>query len=353
MKAAFPHMGNYYIPFSLIVRKLLDMEVVEIPKITKKTVEIGSKNSPDFVCAPYKFNLGNYMEALDMGAELLIQAGGGCRFGYYGELQENTLRELGYNFEFLNLSEFENFYDIYKQFKKYNNKLNIFKVLYYAKLCIKITKYIDVVENYIRRNNCFTKDNSMNLLHDKFLNELKTVENFKPAKKVFKKYYKQIKNVKLHNVDNPLQILIVGELYTLMESFSNHEIESMLHKYGVSVIRYVDMSYLIFENKQSNKRTMKNTSSYLKYYLGAGGTDSVSKSLKHVHDVDGIIHMKSFGCTPEINAMPILENISNDYKIPIIYLSFDTSTSDTGVITRIEAFVDMLKMKKRNTNIMG
>ena len=62
---------------------------------------------------------------------------------------------------------------------------------------------------------------------------------------------------------------------------------------------------------------------------------------------DGIVHIKSFGCTPEINAMPILETISNEYEIPIIYFSFDSNNSEVWIDTRLEAFYDMLKAKKK------
>ena len=61
---------------------------------------------------------------------------------------------------------------------------------------------------------------------------------------------------------------------------------------------------------------------------------------------DGIIHIKPFGCTPEENAVPILQKISKDFDIPIMYLTFDTQNSDTGINTRLEAFYDMLYMKK-------
>ena len=48
---------------------------------------------------------------------------------------------------------------------------------------------------------------------------------------------------------------------------------------------------------------------------------------------------------PEINAMPALHRISQDYGIPLIFFSFDTLTSETGIKTRLEAFYDMLLMK--------
>ncbi len=64
---------------------------------------------------------------------------------------------------------------------------------------------------------------------------------------------------------------------------------------------------------------------------------------------DGLVHIKSFGCTPEMDAIPVLHNISADYKIPILYLSYDTQTSDTGIETRLEAFYDMISMRRKGT----
>ena len=61
---------------------------------------------------------------------------------------------------------------------------------------------------------------------------------------------------------------------------------------------------------------------------------------------DGIIQVKSFGCTPEIDAMPILDNVSKDFNIPVLHFSFDSQTSETGVRTRLEAFYDMVEARK-------
>lgn len=61
---------------------------------------------------------------------------------------------------------------------------------------------------------------------------------------------------------------------------------------------------------------------------------------------DGVIHLKSAGCTPEIDVMPVLQKMSRDYGVPILYLSYDSQTSDTGLDTRLEAFYDMIAMRK-------
>ena len=99
-KITFPHIGNYYIPINYLVKNITNQEVIIPPKITRKTIELGSKYSPDYVCVPFKYNLGNFIEALELGADTILQAGGGCRYGYYAELQEQILKSLNYKFTF-------------------------------------------------------------------------------------------------------------------------------------------------------------------------------------------------------------------------------------------------------------
>ena len=90
---SFPHLGNYYIVFDYFIRKATKCKVIVPPATTKRTIEIGSKYAPSFVCVPFKYNLGNYIEALEKGANTLVQGGGGCRYGYYGELEGKILRD--------------------------------------------------------------------------------------------------------------------------------------------------------------------------------------------------------------------------------------------------------------------
>ena len=98
---AFPQLGDYKHPIGKFLRRVTNLEVIDTPPITRKTIDLGSKYSPDSVCIPFKYNLGNFIEALDMGANVLLQAGGGCRYRYYAEVQETILKDLGYNFQFI------------------------------------------------------------------------------------------------------------------------------------------------------------------------------------------------------------------------------------------------------------
>ena len=76
-------MGDYYVPAKYLLNKIVDAEILVAPFITAKTIELGSKYSPEFVCTPFKYTLGTMIESLDNGANILIQFGGGCRYGYY------------------------------------------------------------------------------------------------------------------------------------------------------------------------------------------------------------------------------------------------------------------------------
>jgi predicted nucleotide-binding protein (sugar kinase/HSP70/actin superfamily) len=153
-KISFPHMGNYYIVMKYLLSHISNYEVMPPPPITKRTLELGSKYSPDFVCVPFKYNLGNYIEALEKGANILVQAGGGCRYGYYAEVQKQILKDLGYKFDFISILSVRRIgvITVYKELKKITPKTPIFKIMYYLLLSIKMAYLMDDIEKYIREN---------------------------------------------------------------------------------------------------------------------------------------------------------------------------------------------------------
>lgn len=102
MIISFPHMGN----LSVVLKTLfsgLGCEVLTPPSISKKSIELGIKYSPEAVCLPFKITLGNYIEALEQGANTIVTCGGvgPCRLGYYAEVQRCILQELDYQFEMI------------------------------------------------------------------------------------------------------------------------------------------------------------------------------------------------------------------------------------------------------------
>lgn len=346
---SFPHLGNYYIVFNYFLTKALKCKVIIPPGTTRKTIELGSKYSPDFVCVPFKYNLGNYIEALDMGANTLIQGGGGCRYGYYGELQEKILKDLGYDFEFYNLI-YDNHISLKKGYKfcrKINKRCNIFSLIYYLINSLFMVIFIDKIERYIRLNMGFEETKGeFERLEKEYFDGFKNNGILKNII-MYYRYKKKFRNIKINKPSNPLKVRIVGELFSLIDSNTSFNVEKKLIKMGVEVYRDTDLTYLLITKRFILSNMIRKGKKYIKYHLGADGTASVVRSMDSL-DMDGILHLKSFGCTPEISAMSILPKISNEYKIPILYFSFDAEDNEVGVDTRLEAFYDMIKGRKDN-----
>jgi len=348
---SFPHLGDYYIPINYLLKNITKSQIIIPPKITKKTIELGSANSPDYVCVPFKYNLGNYIESLNLGANVLLQAGGGCRYGYYAELQEQILKDLGYDIEFVNFikDNHVSVFNIYKFIKRINKKINIFSYFYYLINTILMIIIMDKLEINMRENIGFeVEKNSFNKIQNELFYEL---ENKKigiiKLIKLYYKYKNKYKDCEINKPNNCLKVGIVGELYSIMEPYCSCFIEKKLAQKGIQVKRFTTITYLILLKKYNIKRLLKKGKKYLKYHLGADATESVILTKQLAEEgYDGIIHIKSFGCTPEISAMPILSKVSEDYNIPIIYFSFDSQDNEVGIETRLEAFYDMIIAKK-------
>lgn len=347
-KISYPVIGDYHIPSYYFLSHVFK-NVIEPAPITNKTISLGDKYSPDFVCTPFKYTLGTMIESIEKGADTLIQLGGGCRYGYYASLQEVILKDLGYNVKVINLitQGKTDYKRILKLFKEIDKNVKRRKLFYYGFITIKMVKFMDKVDDYIRENIAFEiQKGSFKSLREEMLIRFKNIKNYKELKKVYKFYFNEIKKVKIHRPDNYLKIGIIGELYTLMEPFANKYLEDNLIKNNVQIKRFTTASYLLFEKKSYLKKLFKKFK-VIKYFLGADAADNVINTAYMCENgFDGIIHIKSAFCTPEIGAMPIINKIASEKDVPVLFLTFDSNTSDIGVKTRLEAFYDMLEMRK-------
>lgn len=353
---SMPHMGDYWVPMKTL-GELLDCEVLVPPPMTRRTLELGTKHSPEFVCLPFKYNLGNYLEALEKGATLLVQAGGGCRFGYYGEVQEAILRDLGYEFDFLRLSGNTSLKEFYRDFKLVNPKLTWPKALARFRVAIAQTRALDAVDDLIRKRVGFQREpGAIEAVKKRFVRELDGLRDLKAVRSLHERTLCEIEAVPVDIPENRLRVGVVGELYVLMEPFSNYFVERELAKRGCEVHRFVTVSHMFdHSGRKRHQRHLRKmldyAAPYLKYHVGADGTESVGMTNKLMKDgFDGVLHIKPFGCMPEVNAMSALQRLSREHTFPVLFISYDSQWSETGLQTRLDAFCDMLTMRKKRAS---
>lgn len=349
-KVSFPMIARYNYAIRYIVENGLEIKYVMQPRMTRRTMELGSRYSPDSVCTPFKSTLGSMIEALEAGANTILMVNGLCRLGYYGELQEQILRDLGYQFEFVNLSEYTTGKkrDYLKAVKRLNPKYKVARLTAAAIEGVKMAEYIDELEGIYYKSCGFEAEKgSCKKIFDDFLNAMQAASSKSEIESAYRKVKSAFSQVKLNKPKTPLRVGIIGEYFTVMDSFSNLELEQKLADMGVEVHRWMNIT-----NRNLHYSGEKNMNVRIKdlctYEMGPTSTANIWCARDYAEQgFDGIIHVKSAGCTPEMDIMPVLQNIGADYKIPILYLTYDSQTSDTGLMTRVEAFYDMIQMRKK------
>lgn len=350
MKCTFPHMGSYYIALKALSENL-GLEVVVPPPITSKTIELGCKYSPEFACFPFKVNLGNFIESLDKGVDILLQSGtlGPCRYGYYGALQRKILEDLGYKFKLIKPFGDYKPQTVYRNFKSLKGVTNL-KILRAFRMCWAKIKTIDEIEHLVRKIRAYeVNKGETTKIHQEFLKQLDTADTISEIKLVRQDFLKRFDNIKKDLTRKTLKIGIVGELYVVMEPACNHNLEEQLGEMGVEVSRPLCLTEMIRHalHFESKKLLRKIARPYLQYEIGAHATDSVAYTIMFAQKgFDGVIHIKPHACMPEVSAQAALYRVSRDYNIPILFFSFDEHTSSAGIQTRLEAFVDLLQAKR-------
>jgi hypothetical protein len=69
--------------------------------------------------------------------------------------------------------------------------------------------------------------------------------------------------------------------------------------------------------------------------------------------IDGLIHLAPFNCTPEVMAHNALLALQRECEVPILSLSFDEHTGRAGLLTRLEAFVDLMERRRERSVAAG
>ena len=138
-----------------------------------------------------------------------------------------------------------------------------------------------------------------------------------------------------------VKIAVVGHPYNIYDTYTNHSLLQRLQGMGVDV---VTAEMLTDEQKAEGVARLVGNAywTYEAEVTGAGGYYLDDPS------VDGVICVVAFGCGPDSVMTDPLQRIAKDPRTkPYMMLALDEHTGEAGLVTRLEAFVDMLRRRMR------
>ncbi len=357
---SFPRMGNIHIPICALLKEM-NAEIILAPPNNKQALTIGTRYSPETMCLPYKMNLGNYIQALDQGANILLmfQAPGTCRLGNYAKMAEMKLKELGYDFEMIVFDLYGGkFKEIVNKFSRATDNKSITRAVKGIKICLAKFNALDKIEKelfYLRpREKNFGEAEK---IYNKGRNLINKAQNTGEVKAAVDQTMAEYKQVYIDKSKEILRIYLTGEFFVLLDPFVNMDIEKELGRLGAEVDRQIMLSEWMGQSlipkwlrkKETHKeRATRTAKRYMTRIIGGECIESVGDAVYAAEKkLDGVVHATPFNCIPEIMSQCILPHISRKEEIPVISLLVDEHTGKAGLITRLEAFIDLMNRNRR------
>ncbi len=289
----------FYYRYQTLIRtffKELDIDYVISDPSTKKTLEEGKKLAPDEACISLKLFLGHINNLKDK-----------CNYIFIPRIESVKKDE----------KVCTNFYLLYDLVN------NLFDM-----------NILDI--NIDQTNSKSEKSAFIELGLFLGFSYNKTVNAYKKAKEKEKK----VKNNLLLKQTNILmnknkKVLLVGHPYNIYDELVGKPIINFLEKNGIDVV-YAD----IYDDKDIEK-DVQTISSDVYFTFNK---ELIGGIAKYKDNVDGIILVTSFPCGPDslINEL-IIRKVKDK---PIINIIIDESNSDTGLLTRLESFIDIITKEK-------
>jgi predicted nucleotide-binding protein (sugar kinase/HSP70/actin superfamily) len=145
--------------------------------------------------------------------------------------------------------------------------------------------------------------------------------------------------------EDKITLALLGYPYAVFDPYISASIYSKLLKLGVDVTTYEQIPLKLM--RCFSKVLPQNFFWYYSNQVCWAGL----YLLEEKNIVDGIIHITAFGCGPDAMVDKTLELEAKTAGLPFLSLSIDEHTGEGGVQTRLEAFVDLLRVRKSEAKV--
>lgn len=361
----FPHLG----PATLAIRTVLDalgLPVVMAPPIGPETIALGVRHSPECACFPLKVTMGNYLQAYQLGARAALMVGGigPCRLGYYAEVQQAILRDLGVDLEILVLDPpsslgWGNFVRCVRRITGGASLPRIARALRLAWVKMLHVDRLTALSHILRPRE--QRPGTVSAALQRALGGLDQAMTLEAIATAGGDGREALYAVPLQENVFPLRIGVIGEVYMVWESAVNHRCIETLGHLGCEVEQTVYFTGWVRNNLPlgpwrargdgSEEHYRRIARPYLAHSVGGEGQPNVGHTIDLARrGFDGVVHLAPFTCMPEIVARAVLDSVARDYGIPVLTFFLDEHAGEAGTQTRLEAFVDLLRRRRQMGN---
>jgi len=330
---------------------------------TKKLEDLANVLSEE-ICFPLKMFIADLYQGIENGADVIVGISyglfnvlGPCRLPYFMEhkMEKMLKQSSGKDFKFVIFhfaqpGTFLSFVSVLGQLG-FNMKspLNMVRLRRAYQEGLRRGFEVYQLENVFRsvRARALQKELAIATFHHG-VKELEQAKSAKQWKETLQGVKDRLSKVPQDEALCPLRIGIVGDYASILGNFPHFDIENFLSKkFNIEVVQPHSLCNELggFEKHDFTEKRKQ----YSKYWIGGSDMATVEalfrlKELK----VDGIIHLKAFGCIPEDMVTLMIEQMKENEEgmPPIMALTFDQHSSPEGIKTRLEAFCNTLALQK-------
>jgi predicted nucleotide-binding protein (sugar kinase/HSP70/actin superfamily) len=354
-RLAIPNLGNYTIALDSAVRAM-GIEPWSSTYTPREEMELGIAAAPESLCLPFKAHLGHFIAADRAGCDhaLMVNSMGTCRLTYYRKLIENILRDMGLKIRLWGLG----FDGIKPPVIRYFDPAP-FSFVKAVLLALEKIKVIDILEQESWKTRPREKERgAATKLLRKNLELLGRAETGKEVRRLGRLFKEQFRELRDSEKDEGkiLRIGLIGEVSLLRDRTLNHHTEERLGELGAETRNFFLLGAELAnifgipagKNRSHTRRELsKIARPWLANPVGGHALDSVAHTLHCATEgYDGMVHLCPAGCMPEVSVRPVIAAISREKDFPVLELSFDEHTAEAGLVTRLEAFTDVLRERR-------
>lgn len=338
MKLCFPNFGALGPVLETLCRQE-KLEYVPPSEELEEALALGSRLLPEGVCLPMKRIMGEFVQAARKGADTALFLGGSgpCRFGYFAPLFQTVFDQQHINMRVIAMEA------------PSGNRMGFLQDLAVIIGCSegRAARLLFTGWKALRWLDRWEEVRLAALaVNGETWPKAQSADSFRI---LISQMQGQCQKRRVSLPKDILRIGIIGDIYTTIDLAINHSLQEELAKLGIITKRSITLSEHLLHTVFGNRNQEKAAYPYLRRPIGGFAIETIGTGRQLIQKgYDGLIQVYPLNCMPEIVADGVLGGMQQDYGIPVLRLIIDEHSGHAGNQTRIEAFADMLKRRRKS-----